>query len=234
MNTRVPFRTAWVAILGVAAALMASEPQDIAFVAAHDGSEQRYVLILPEPFDTAQSHDLLICLHGHGSDRWQFAREDRGETRAARDTAAQHRMILVLPDYRARTSWMGPAAEADVVQIIHDLKGRHRIGGVVLAGGSMGATGALTFTALHPELVDGVVALNGHANHIEYLGFQEAIQDSFGGAKEAVPEEYRKRSAEFFADRFTMPVGITAGGNDTTVPPGSVLRLADSILRHNP
>jgi len=234
MNMRLTFRTACVSILCAGAALMAGEPQDIAFVAAYDGSEQRYVLILPEPFDPAQSHDLLICLHGHGSDRWQFARDDRGEARAARDTAAQHRMILVLPDYRAKTSWMGPAAEADVVQIIHDLERQHRIGGVVLAGGSMGATGALTFTALHPELVDGVVALNGHANHIEYSGFQEAIQDSFGGSKEAVPEEYRKRSAEFFADRFTMPVGITAGGNDTTVPPGSVLRLADSILRHNP
>ena len=64
---------------------------------------------------------------------------------------------------------------------------------LVLSGGSMGATSALTFTALHPDLVDGVVAFNGHANHVEYTNFQEAIQLAFGGTKEAVPEEYKKR-----------------------------------------
>ncbi len=234
MGMRLKSCIAWVSAAGLTAALGAVEPRDVAFVAAHDQTEQRYVLMLPEAFEPAQPHGLLICLHGHGSDRWQFAREDRGETRAAREIAAGHGMILVLPDYRAKTSWMGPAAEADLVQIIADLKRQYVIRDLVLSGGSMGATGALTFTALHPELVDGVVALNGHANHLEYGSFQEAIQESFGGSKEAIPEEYWKRSAEFFPERFTMPIAITAGGRDTTVPPASVVRLARSIQEHNP
>ena len=85
MGMRLKSCIAWVSVAGLTAALGAVEPRDVAFVAAHDQSEQRYVLMLPEAFEPARPHDLLICLHGHGSDRWQFAREDRGETRAARE-----------------------------------------------------------------------------------------------------------------------------------------------------
>ena len=220
--------------ISLVSALCAGQPRDVSFVATYDQSEQRYVLLLPEAYDSAQSHDLLVCLHGHGADRWQFVQEERGEARAARVVATQQNMILVSPDYRATTSWMGPAAEADLVQIIHDLRKQHVLRRLVLSGASMGATSALTFTALHPDLVDGVVAFNGHANHLEYTNLQEAIQIAFGGNKEAVPEEYRKRSAEFYPERFTMPVAITAGGKDTTVPPDSAMRLGRAIQKHNP
>jgi predicted esterase len=233
-TTRLKSLLACVLALRLVPVFGAGEPRDVSFVASQDQSEQRYVLVLPEPYDPAQPHDLLICLHGHGSDRWQFVRDERGEARAARDIAAQYGMLFVSPDYRAKTSWMGPAAEADLVQTIRDFKKQHAIRRVVLSGGSMGATSALTFTALHPDLVDGVVALNGHANHVEYTNFQEAIQVAFGGTKEVIPEEYRKRSAEFFAERFTMPIAITAGGKDTVVPPDSTMRLGRAIQKHNP
>ena len=39
----------------------------------------------------------------------------------------------------------------------------------------------------------------------------------------------KKRSAEFWPQRFTMPVGITASGKDTLVPPQSVVRLANAL-----
>src|ERR1035441_4038539 len=109
---------------------------DVAFTAACDGTEQRYVLQMPAGFKPGQSHDLLIALHGHGSDRWQFVRDPRAECRAARDMAAAHGMIYVSPDYRAKTSWMGPKAEADLVQIIGDLKKKYRVSRVFLCGGS--------------------------------------------------------------------------------------------------
>lgn len=219
---------------GVVSVFGAGKPSDISFVSTHDQSEQKYVIILPDNFIPDQPHDLLIVLHGHGSDRWQYINEKRGEARSARDIAIQNNMILVSPDYRAKTSWMGPAAEADLLQIIADLKKKYVIRYLILSGGSMGATSALTFTALHPDLVNGVVALNGLANHVEYTKFQDAIQASFGGTKEKIPAEYRKRSAEFFPEKFTMPVAITAGGNDTLVPPASVMRLGRAIKMRNP
>ncbi len=212
----------------------AAVTNDVAFTAAHDGSEQRYVLLSPDGFDPAQPHDLLICLHGHGSDRWQFVRDGRGEARAARDAAAQNRMLFVSPDYRAKTSWMGPAAEADLLQVIGDLKKRYRVKRVILSGGSMGASGALTFTALHPERVDGVVALNGLADHQAYTNFQDAISAAFGGTKTTAPDEYRTRSAVNYPERFTMPLAVTAGGKDTLVPPDSALKLARAVQERNP
>lgn len=204
---------------------------DVAFTAACDGTEQRYALIMPAGHKPNTPRDLLIALHGHGSDRWQFVRDPRDECRAARDVAAAHGMIYVSPDYRAKTSWMGPKAEADVAQIIGDLKRQHPIRRVFVCGGSMGGTSALTFAALHPDLVNGVAAMNGTANHVEYTHFQDAIAASFGGSKTEVPEEYRKRSAEWNSARLTMPVGLTTGGRDSAVPPQSVLRLADALRK---
>jgi len=219
---------------GIAVTLGAAQTTDVSFVAAHDQTEQRYVIVLPDGFIPDQPQDLLITLHGHGSDRWQFIRENRDEARAARDIAMQNKMILVSPDYRAKSSWMGHAAEKDLVQIINDLKKKFTIRNLVMSGGSMGATSALTFTVLHPDLVNGIVALNGHANHIEYNGFQDAIQSSFGGTKKSIPNEYKRRSAEFYPEKLAMPVAITAGGQDNIVPPNSVLRLGRVIKARNP
>lgn len=208
---------------------LANEPsreRDVVFVAECDGTQQRYVLVLPADFKPEERHDVLIALHGHGSDRWQFVKDPRAEARAARDVAAKYGLLFVSPDYRARTSWMGPKAEADLVQIIAELKKTHRVGRVFLCGGSMGGSSALTFTALHPELIAGVAAMNGTANHLEYTQFQDAIAESYGGLKTAIPDEYKKRSAEYWPERFRMPVAMSLGGQDKLVPPDSCRRLA--------
>ncbi|MBC7816039.1 MAG: alpha/beta hydrolase fold domain-containing protein, partial [Planctomycetaceae bacterium] len=125
-----------------------AEPQDVVFLSKLDGTEQRYVIMLPDGFDSHSATSVLIALHGHGSDRWQFVKDSRDECRAARDAAAKQRMIYVSPDYRAKTSWMGPAAEADLLQILDELSNKYRVHKVVIIGGSMGGTAALTFAAL--------------------------------------------------------------------------------------
>jgi dipeptidyl aminopeptidase/acylaminoacyl peptidase len=234
---------------GGPASRSASKPagamEDAEFKAAFDGTVQKYIIRLPEGFDSSRACDLMIALHGHGADRRQYATDGRGECKGARDVAGKHGMIFVSPDYRATMSWMGPAAEADVVQLIGLLRKQYSVGKVFLVGGSMGGTAALTFTALHPELVDGVSSQNGVANLLEYavdfVGIQAAIKDAFGGRKDETPQqykrrcpdEYRKRSAELFAERFTMPVSFTVGGKDDIVPPQSVRRLAAAVRKHN-
>ncbi|MDP1592073.1 MAG: alpha/beta fold hydrolase [Prosthecobacter sp.] len=202
---------------------------NVAFRSSLDGTEQRYVELVPSDAAPKAGRDVVIALHGHGSDRWQFINQTRGECQGVRDVAARHGLIVVSPDYRARTSWMGPKAEADVVQIIMELKQRHQVGRVFIAGGSMGGTSALIFAALHPELIAGVCSLNGTANMVEYAKFQNAIIASYGGTKDQVPDEYKKRSAELWPDRFVMPVAVTTGGKDDVVPPQSVLRLVEKL-----
>ncbi len=218
----------------IAAAFAQSRTEDAQFTAKCDGTAQNYVVVYPDGFEAERPCDLLIALHGHGSDRWQFVKSEIEEARAARDAAAAWRMIFVSPDYRAKTSWMGPKAEADLVQIIAEMKSRAKIGKTILCGGSMGGSSALTFAALHPELIDGVVSMNGTANHLEYENFQDAIQESFGGAKTQIPLEYKKRSAEYWPERLTMPIAITACGKDTIVPPQSVVRLAGVLKKLQP
>lgn len=202
---------------------------EISFTAQCDGTEQKYVLLLPRAFAAEVPHDVLIALHGHGSDRWQYIRDGRDECRVARDVAAEHDMIFVSPDYRVPTSWMGPKAEADMVQMIAILREKFRVSKVFLCGASMGGSASLTFAALHPDLIDGVAAMNGTANFLEYENFQEAIHESFGGPKTRIPAEYKKRSAEYWPERLTMPVGLTVSGKDEAVPPQSVLRLAQVL-----
>ena len=203
--------------------------RDVSFKANYDGSNQKYIELLPAGFDNKQRHNVLITLHGHGSDRWQFINQPRGECAGARQVAARHKMILISPDYRAKTSWMGPAAEADLVQIIDTLKTQYRIDKIILLGGSMGATGALTFTALHANLIDGVVALNGTADLVHYPNFSAAIAASFGGTPAEVPDEYKRRSAIYFPHKFTMPIACTTGAKDSVVPPQSVLMLLKQV-----
>jgi pimeloyl-ACP methyl ester carboxylesterase len=210
-----------------------SRIEDQTFLAKNDGTEQKFVLVYPPNFDSAKPVSLLIALHGHGSDRWQFVKQTRGECSGTREAATRHGMLMVSPDYRAKTSWMGPKAEEDLLQIIESLKKRLVVEHVIVSGGSMGGTGALTFTARNPDLIDGVVSLNGTANLVEYERFSDAIAASFGGSRAEVPDEYRNRSAEFFPERFTMPVAATTGGADAIVPPDSVLRLLKAIQRNN-
>jgi len=205
------------------------DPRDIEFVAKCGQTRQKYVLALPEDFSADKKHDVLLALHGHGSDRWQFIKQQRDECRAARDFSQRYHMLYVSPDYRAKTSWMGPKAEADLLQIIRDLKKQYAIRRVFLCGASMGGTACLTFTALHPKLIDGVASMNGTANLIEYDNFEDAIDKSFGGKKTDVPAEYKLRSAEYWPERFTMPLAIAVGGQDRTVPSDSVQRLAKIV-----
>ena len=94
----------WVSLLSFCVCAYSAEPviEDRAFVATFDSSEQKYVTITPAELNLAQPFDVLIALHGHGSDRWQFVKEPRDECRAARDVAIQHGMLFVSPDYRAK------------------------------------------------------------------------------------------------------------------------------------
>ncbi|QDU19019.1 alpha/beta hydrolase family protein [Urbifossiella limnaea] len=154
--------------LAAAGALRSAD--DVPFVARLDKTEQRYVVVRPKGFDAALANTAVVALHGHGSDRWQFVTQDRGECKGTRDVAAAHGFLLVCLDYRAKTSWMGPAAEADVLQILDELRAKYGVRRVVVAGGSMGGTAALAFAALLPDQVAGCASLNGSANVVEYEG----------------------------------------------------------------
>jgi pimeloyl-ACP methyl ester carboxylesterase len=203
--------------------------EDFTFTARLDGTSQHYVELLPPNFRPDEPTDLLIALHGHGSDRWQFIKDTRGECKGLRDVAAKYGAIVVSPDYRAKTSWMGPAAEADLLQILDEVQSRRKIRRTFVAGGSMGGTSAAIFAVLHPERVQGFCSLNGTANMLEYKRFTEAISASYGGTVSTARAQYEARSPELHPERLTMPAAFTTGGQDTIVPPDSTLKLVSAL-----
>ncbi len=213
-------------------------PDDRAFVSQLDGSVQKFVVLWPDGFDRSKPTDVLIALHGHGSDRWQFVDAMRGECLGAREVAARHKMVYVSPDYRAPTSWMGPAATADMVQLIHLLREELMcVRRVVVCGGSMGGTGALVFATLCPSMLDGVVSLNGTADMVVYENFPDAIDESFGAleGQHAVARERQRRSAALHPERLAgLVVASTTGGLDESVPPASTLELLKVLQAHPP
>jgi dipeptidyl aminopeptidase/acylaminoacyl peptidase len=228
---RFAFVTCLVMLSGASAGAAELGPcQDVNFIADIDGSTQKYVLRLPADFNDSKAHNLLVGLHGGLADRWQYAQATEWrEIVATRDFAAEHGMILVSPDYRGKYSWMGPKAEADVVQIINDLRKQYKIDKVFVCGASMGGAACLTFAVLHPDMVDGVASMNGAANFFEYEN--DTVKDAFGGTKKQIPIEYKNRSAEYWPERLTMPVGVTASGRDELTPPQSIRRLAEVLKK---
>jgi predicted esterase len=208
-------------------------PTDVGF-ASYDGSTQYYSQLLPTDFNSAKQYDVIIALHGSGSSRTQYASDTRDECRATRDVAANHDMIMICPDYRAVGSWMNAPAEADVVQIIQDLKTQYNVGKVIVTGASMGGTGALTFTALHPELVDGVCSVNGLANFVGYTTSMPSLLTQISTAFGGNSAQYTYRSAINYPQSFTMPMSVTAGTLDTVVPPQSVIELTNTVKNTNP
>ncbi len=185
--------------------------------------------LLPPNFRPDEPADLVIALHGHGSDRWQFIKDTRGECKGLRDVAAKHRAIVVSPDYRAKTSWMGPAAEDDLLQILDEVQSRRKIQRTFVAGGSMGGTSAAIFATLHPHRVHGFCSLNGTANMVEYKRFTDAISASYGGTLATARAQYEARSPSLHPERLTMPAAFTTGGQDTIVPPDSTLKLVSAL-----
>ena len=98
---------------------------------AFDGTAQRYFERLPENFDPNRPATLLIALHGHGSDGAQIFAGKYAEFNALLDVAAERGAIVVSPDYRDRTSWMGPSAEKDVAQIITEQRDKRDVSGII-------------------------------------------------------------------------------------------------------
>ena len=198
------------------------DPVDVEFTASLDGSVQRYVKMLPEGFDAEKRHDVLIGLHGRGSDRWQYAKNERGECSGARDVAARFNMIYISPDYRGTDAGMNTQAEADLLQIISMLREEYRIGKVFLTGGSMGGISVLIFAARHPGLVHGAVSANGKA---DWLFRDPDDPAATTGDEQQKADRVDSRAPEFTPEEFTMPVAFTVGGDDPVVPPDSVRRL---------
>jgi dipeptidyl aminopeptidase/acylaminoacyl peptidase len=198
------------------------DPREQRFTSPVDKSPQTYLVQeWGEREPTGEGPLVVLYLHGSGSHQDQGMRSGiYGDVfgRMGR-WLSKRRAVYICPEYRG-DSWMGPAAERDLMELLRLAGERHRPSAVLLTGGSMGGTSALVFASLHPDLVDGVLAWCPATDAAAmYPRFPDQFRAAYGGTPDEVPAEYRRRSSREGANALaTMPVVLVHGSADTVIP----------------
>ncbi|MCM8828449.1 MAG: prolyl oligopeptidase family serine peptidase [Candidatus Omnitrophica bacterium] len=199
---------------------------NVSFISTFDRTRQTYLMQKPI---NSKCCGIFIYLHGATNHQEQgFDREIFNGTFARlQDFLYESNYVYVCPEYRG-DSWMNEPAESDMKQLIGFLKEKFNTVNIFIAGGSMGGTGSLIFTARNTHLVSGVLALCP-ATDITELYFSwsnpdkdflaRTIESAYEGDPEKVPDEYRRRSAIYLVERFhSIPLAIIHGDADMLIP----------------
>lgn len=209
----------------------------IGYVSARDGVED-WALFLPGD----ARKNTVVYLHGSfaGADQI-FTRRDIRDFWLTRIAQGNHPLLSV--NMRG-TSYMSPAATADMTGLLEHARADLGCRQFVLLGGSGGASSAMAYAVMHPEQIGGVVAL-GMCDILARLDFARrsdkpvlqclarCVFAAYGATPEEQPEPYRARSVLAHADRLSMPVILTIGERDALIPVAEARRVA-SAMRHNP
>ena len=214
------------------------------FLSPVDGTRQTYLAVkLGQPTPTS---DPLLVVYLHGG----LNHQEQGMTAGIFDNyfgrmaayLKQRSAIYLCPEYRGN-SWMGPAAEADLLAILQAAKSRWHPTRTILTGGSMGGTSALIFAMRHPEVLDGVWAWCPATDTTELYKFlvtntvglkslADEMAQNYGGTPEQVPSAYRERSSRYQAESLAkLPVVLVHGIADAVISVQHSRLLAQELKR---
>jgi pimeloyl-ACP methyl ester carboxylesterase len=195
------------------------------YVSEHDGMADWALMLC-----NGRPRTWTVFLHGHGSSGDQlFTRED---LRQVWLPALENANVGILCPNLRGNAWMSPGAAADLRDLLTRLRKRHGATRIALIGGSMGGASALAFAAMHPRDIDGVIALcpaTDMADYWRWLGHNHcgnatlteiigAIESHYGSTPDDNPPLFEQRSAVAQHARLNMPILITHGDNDQTIP----------------
>lgn len=215
-------------------------PERFTFNCTADGSRWPYLLQAPQ----GEPEAILINLHGHYSDEWQGMTEGiYGDAFGILRRECRQRNLAYVCVWYGGNSWMGPLAEAGMVDLIAALRERWAKPPLYLMGGSMGGSSTLIFAVRQPQLLSGVIALcpaadidayhawclrNGRENAtLKNISDAVRIHYSVDGAD--LTEQLRLRSALQNAERLTMPVYLRHGDADALIPIEWTRQLAEKL-----
>ncbi len=215
------------------AAVYPAGARRLLFRSAYDGETDWAIFV---PGDTTKN--TVVYLHGAFSEGDQlFTRRDVRDFWLTRVLAGRHPLLSI--NMRG-TSFMNPAATRDFSDLLDYCRSIYHCGKVVLLGGSGGAFSAMSYACLHPERIDGVIAMGmcdiyaflANAEHGELPVLRElhrVILQAYGGVPEANPAVYRPRSVLANVEKLTMPVVLTMGEDDTLIPVAETRKIADAM-----
>lgn len=195
---------------------------EVQFVSKFDGTSQTFLKVDHRAIKSEKAAPLVVIyLHGAAS------HQDQGMTSGIYNGAfdlwnrelASRQAIYICPEYRGG-SWMGPAAEADLGEIIRLVRENYDVDELILTGGSMGGTSALIFASRHPGSVDGVIALCPATDPAAmFSAFSDQFLVSYGGSPQEVPERYEERRSRDRASILArIPIAVVHGTDDVVIP----------------
>ena len=205
----------------------------ITYISDSDGADD-WALFLPGD----KQRITIVYLHGSFSSADQiFTRTDVRDFWLSRIIAGRHPLLSA--NMRG-TSYMSPAATADMTDLLEyartELGCRH----FVLLGGSGGASSAMAYAVLHPQNIHGIIAM-GMCDILARLDFArkssnpvlqdlaQSVFSAYGGTPEGKPHLYEARSVLAHADRLTMPVVLTMGECDVLIPVAETRKIASAM-----
>ena len=205
------------------------EPRREVFNCSLDGSRWPY-LVQDSP---GTALGLLLNLHGHYGDETQMMTEGVYE-----DAFGKLRRECLRRDWVSVTawyggnSWMGPVAEAGVLDLVGILEQRWPGVPIYLHGGSMGGTSALILAMRAPQRFAGVTARCPAADIEAYYhwalphsdtnatlrNITDAIRLHYTMGGHDLLEQLRQRSVLRHAGRLGMRVHLCHGSADALIP----------------
>lgn len=208
------------------------------FKSEYDGKND-WALFMPG--DTGKN--TIVYMHGSFSTADQiFTRADIRNHWLERIRANQHPLLSL--NLRG-TEYMSPAVTADTTAMLDYCRAEHGCKNTVLLGGSGGASSAMAYAVLHPDKIQGVVAM-GMCDIFARLDFARksanptlkklaaSVFAAYGGDLESKKELYAQRSVLKHAERLMdMPVILTIGEKDPVIPATETRKIAEA-LRGNP
>ena len=175
----------------------------------------------------------IVVLHGHGSHGDQlYTRKDVRECwlEPLRATGGG----IITPNLRDN-AWMNPAAVSDLHELINFLREEYGLKKTLFCSGSMGGTGNMIYSVLHPEDVDAVIARGAATDLKSYLEWclkqkKTVVREIAEAINTAYKEdELEKHSTLLNAEKLTMPVYFIHGGADEIIPAEQARILAEKL-----
>ena len=180
----------------------------------------------------------IVYLHGSFSSGDQiFTRKDIRKHWLSRIRKGDHPLISI--NMRG-TSYMSPAATGDLHDLLHYCRKEYKLGKIVLLGGSGGATSAMAYACVHPDTINGVIAM-GTCDIFSRLEFAEhsskpilqklakTVYAAYGGSTKEKPELYKERSVLANAGKLNMPIILSMGEKDSLIPVTESRKIAAKL-----
>jgi dipeptidyl aminopeptidase/acylaminoacyl peptidase len=234
-------------VLAIAEMAIAQQVRTIRFISTYDQTPQYALVQIPSHYDPTKPAPALIFVHGMYTDA-QSAIDYMG-----RQCNRRGWFVLAPEQHGARSSGAtalgAPEAQHDIMDGLAALKRTYKVDPfrVYLVGISMGGlTAALTLENF-PRSFAGGALLMGLFDLGEW--YHEVLQPSSpygkriapdivkecGGTPQQAPQEYTRRSALGNAGRLAgIPLFISHGRQDQTVPPIQAEQLIQAIMQTRP